>query len=327
MLLFVGFLYVARPVLLPVISAIIVGTLIAPLTRRAAALRVPSWLSALVVVALLAGTLGLAIVLLSGPVVEWIGKAPELGARIKELLSFFDRPLAALGDIRNALAAPEGKEGALKVDVAGGMVAPAVALVTPAIGEILIFFGTLFFFLAARRALRQQLVTLSDDRDIRLTVLRILNELEQSLATYLAIVTAINLCLGVFMTGALWLIGFPHPLIWGVVIFVLNYIPYLGPAIVNVLFLLVGLISFPNATQALIAPAIFLTVTTIEGHFLTPSIIGQRLTINPFAIFLALVFWTWLWGPFGAFLAAPLLIVGMVAAHHLLPKDEVKLPG
>jgi predicted PurR-regulated permease PerM len=327
LLLFVGFLYLARPIVLPVVAGIMIGTLIAPATRRAVGFRVPSWLSALVVVVLLAGLIGVAIVALSGPVVEWIGKAPEIGARIKELLRLLERPLAALHDMRAAISAPDGEQAALKVDAAGSLLAPAIAMVTPAIGEILIFFGTLYFFLTARSTLRHQLVTLSDDRGTRLTVLRILNEFEQSLATYLSIVTVINLCLGTFMTGVLWLIGFPHPFVWGVVIFVLNYIPYLGPALVNLLFLLVGLISFPHPSQALLAPAIFLAVTTIEGHFMTPAIIGRSLTINPFAVFLALVFWTWLWGPFGAFLAAPLLIVGMVAWHHLLPKDEVKLPG
>lgn len=327
-LLFGGFLYLARPILLPVVAAVVIRTLLARPTRGAASFRIPPWLSALVLVGLLAGLIGAAIVALSGPVVEWIGQAPEIGARIRELLRFFERPLAALNDIRNAIAQPDGQDGsALKVDTAGGMLAPAIAMVTPAIGEIVVFFGTLYFFLAARTTLRQQLVTMSDDRGTRLTTLRIINDFEDTLATYLATVTAINICLGLFVATVFWLIGFPHPLVWGVVVFVLNYIPYLGSALVTLLLALVGLVTFPIASQALIAPAIFLAATTIEGHFITPSIIGRRLTINPLAVFRSSRVLDLALGPLGAFLAAPLLIVGMVAVRHLFPNDEPKLPG
>jgi predicted PurR-regulated permease PerM len=84
---------------------------------------------------------------------------------------------------------------------------------------------------------------------------------------------------------------------------------------------------FPTLAQALIAPLLFLALATLEGHFITPSIIGHRLTLNPLTVFLSLVFWTWLWGPVGAFLAVPLLIVGLVVAEHLFPEEEPELPA
>jgi predicted PurR-regulated permease PerM len=76
----------------------------------------------------------------------------------------------------------------------------------------------------------------------------------------------------------------------------------------------------------LIAPLLFLALATLEGHFITPAIMGHRLTLNPLTVFLSLVFWTWLWGPVGAFLAVPLLIVGLVVVDHLFPDDEPELP-
>jgi predicted PurR-regulated permease PerM len=89
---------------------------------------------------------------------------------------------------------------------------------------------------------------------------------------------------------------------------------------------MVGLVTFPTLTQALLAPVLFLALATLEGHFVTPSIIGHRLTLNPLTVFLSLVFWTWLWGPVGAFLAVPLLIMALVVIGHLFREDEPELP-
>ena len=94
----------------------------------------------------------------------------------------------------------------------------------------------------------------------------------------------------------------------------------------SVLFI-VGVISFPTLQQAIIPTFVFIAITTVEGHFLTPSLIGRHLTLRPFVIFLALAFWTWLWGPAGAFLAAPLLIVVLVILGELEPDNDPRLPG
>ncbi len=87
------------------------------------------------------------------------------------------------------------------------------------------------------------------------------------------------------------------------------------------LLLCVGLVAMPSLAYAALAPALFIAIATIEGHFITPSLVGRRLTLSPFVVFLALAFWTWLWGPIGAFLAVPLVIVSFVVLGHLLPQD------
>ena len=94
---------------------------------------------------------------------------------------------------------------------------------------------------------------------------------------------------------------------------VLNYIPYIGAACMTVILLGVGLVTFPSLGYALVPPAAFVGVATVEGQFITPTVLGHRLTLNPLAVLLALAFWAWLWGPMGAFLAVPLTIIGLVA--------------
>jgi predicted PurR-regulated permease PerM len=324
-LLFCVVLELARAVLLPVVSAIVIGLMLGPLSTLAGRYRIPSWVSATLLVASFVALVSLAITILSAPVVEWIGKAPEIGKIVSEKLRLLDRPLEALHDIRKALTPSDGGR-TLQVEVGPSVVAPALTVLTPAIGELVVFVGTLFFFLLGREQLRRHLVQIFHARDARLRVLRIFNEVEQELTGYLSLVTIINVFVGVGAAIIAWFAGLPNIAVWAVLAFVLNYIPYIGPLIMNVVLFAVGVITFPSLGEALIAPAFFVTMTTLEGHFITPAIVGRRLTLNPLNVFLALVFWTWLWGPVGAFLAVPLLITVLVALRHLYPKSEVSLP-
>jgi predicted PurR-regulated permease PerM len=322
-------LELGRNILLPVVSAIVIGLMLGPLVGLASRYRIPSWLSATLVMAIFVGLVSLAITLLSAPVVEWIGKAPDVGHIIREKLQVFDRPLAALRDMRNALTpTPQAANNdTLQIDIGPSLIAPVLTVLTPAIGELVVFFGTLFFFLLGRNDLRRYLVQAFQDRDARLRTLRILNDVEQELTNYLSVVTVINILVGCGTAVIAYLAGLPNIAVWAVLAFVLNYIPYLGPVAMNFVLFAVGVVTFPTLGQALIAPALFIAMTTLEGHFITPSIMGRRLTLNPLNVFLALAFWTWLWGPIGAFLAVPLLITALVALKHAFPRPEINLPS
>jgi predicted PurR-regulated permease PerM len=109
--------------------------------------------------------------------------------------------------------------------------------------------------------------------------------------------------IGLATFGIATLAGLPHPVLWGVLAAILNYIPYLGPLIVIGTLFLIGLLNFPSIGHAAIAPLAFVMVTTLEGQVITPTVVGHRLTINPFLVVLSIAFWTWMWGPIGAFLA------------------------
>jgi predicted PurR-regulated permease PerM len=153
------------------------------------------------------------------------------------------------------------------------------------------------------------------------------NDIEHNLASYVATVSVINATLGMLVAGAAWLLGLPSPIILGVLAMLLNYMPYVGPACMALILFAVGFVTFPSLGQAVIAPASLVVLTTIEGHLITPTVLGRRLTLNPLAVFLAIAFWSWLWGPMGAFLTVPLLIVAMVMVGHIFPSDVGKLPG
>jgi len=116
--------------------------------------------------------------------------------------------------------------------------------------------------------------------------------------------------------------GLPSPAALGALAFVLNYIPVIGPALVLVILAIAGILSAPTLGVALLAPVLFSGLVFLEGHFVTPSIIGRGLSLNALAVFFAFAFWTWLWGPMGAFLASPMLIVGIILREHLWPTEE-----
>ncbi len=325
LLLFGAFLYISRAILLPILAAAIVAMTLAPLIKAAKRRGVSPWLMALLIVAAGLGALGLAATALAGPVSEWIGRAPEIGATIKGKLSVFDQPLASLHQLSTALLG--SNEGALDINTpTSSIVLPVVAYVTPAAGGLLLFFGTLLFFLVGQIELRANLVAMFGNRDTKLRFLKIMRDIERNLAGYLTVVTIINAALGVIVAIGAYLIGYPNPMIFGLLAALLNYVPYVGPGIMVVVLFGVGLVTFPSIGHALIAPIGLIALTTTEGHFITPTIVGRRLTLNPLLVFVALAFWTWMWGPFGAFLAVPLSIVGLVVFNHLFPAEDVRLP-
>jgi predicted PurR-regulated permease PerM len=324
-ILLVAALYLSRPVLLPVVAAMVIGTTLAPIVKAAARHRVSPWATAIVLGVVLIVAATVAVTLLAAPVSEWIGKAPEIGAAIKQKLYVLDRPLAALRELQEVFLPSLRRTVAVEPSQLG-MVTPVISVVTPAVIEVTLFFVTLVFFLATQFDFRRYTASFFTSRNAKLRFIRITNDIEEHLGSYVAVVTIINFGLGVVVAIGAWLFGFPSPIIFGIMAAVLNYIPYIGAACMTLILLGVGLVTFPSLGMALIPPATFVAVATIEGQFITPTVLGHRLTLNPLVVLLALAFWAWLWGPMGAFLAVPLTIVGLVTLQHLFPPDESKLP-
>ena len=232
-----AFLDLARAVFLPFTAAFVIGTLLGPVTERARARGVPQLLSALFIVLLVIAVMNVLVVLLAAPVSDWISKAPEIGARLKDKLSLLDYPLQWLRSLRDTLnpggdhSAPLDLGLSNLVQPALSLLTPALGFVTPAIGQLLIFFGALFFFLSARTELRRGVSMLFGDRETRLRVLHIMHEAESNLTTYFTTLSAIYFVEGIAVGIACFFIGLPNAAAWGALTFVLCFIPYIGPAL------------------------------------------------------------------------------------------------
>jgi predicted PurR-regulated permease PerM len=320
-------LYFGRSIILPVAAAIIVGITLSPVVKFGSRFGIPPAVSAIIIVLWLTALVGAGITFFAAPLTEWIARAPEIGSVVQEKLRVFEYPLSVLHQLKSAIMpAASGQTVSVEANPAE-MVGTALLAITPAVSQFVVFFGTLIFFLATNNSLRKRIVIAFVTREGRLRALRIWNDIEANLVGYVGMVTMINLGLGIVTTVMLYLVGFPNPVTFGLLTVLMNYIPYIGPAIIAIVLFCVGIVAMPSLTQAVLAPALFVAIATVEGHFLTPSLVGRRLTLSPFIVFLALAFWTWLWGPIGAFLAVPLVIVSFVVLGHLLPREETSLPG
>ena len=323
LLLFGGFLYIGRAILLPMLAAAVVALTLAPLIKAAKRHGISPWITGILILRSALGALAWRRP--PRPARSANGSAARPKSAPPSSKSF---PCSISRSRRCTNWRPAVRRQRLRsaTRAAPNVVLPVVAFLTPAAGELLLFFGTLYFFLVGQIELRNHVVSMFGDRDAKLRFLKIMKDIERNLAGYLTVVTIINAALGVIVAVGAWLIGLPNPAIFGLLAALLNYVPYVGPAVMVVVLFAVGLVTFPSLSHALHRADRLIALTTAEGHFVTPTIVGRRLTLNPLLVFLALAFWTWMWGPFGALLAAPLSIIGLVIVNHLFPTEDVKLP-
>jgi predicted PurR-regulated permease PerM len=320
----VAVLYAAKAFFLPVVAAFVVGTMLSPAAGFLERHRIPRAVSAVLIVTGVGAGVAFIVGLISSPLMEWSNRLPELGSLLKDKLHVFDRPLALWRELQSMLGGSDtfSTFQMPKFD----WVQPAVEFLSPTFTEFLLFFATLILFLASWRDLRRALIMTFADHAARLRMLRILNEIEGHLGGYLLTVTIINLGVGA-ATGIICAItGMPNAAGLGALAATLNFFPIIGPVAMFAILTVVGVIAFSTIGGGLIAPLAFIGIVFIEGHFVTPTIIGRRLELNALAVFMALAFWTWLWGPMGGFLSSPLLIVALVLKDHLMPADSPQLP-
>lgn len=317
-------LYVGKAFFLPVVMAFVVGAMLSPAASFLERYRIPRGIGAALIV-LAVAALGTFIVgLIAAPAMEWSSRLPELASQLKEKLHIFDRPLAMWHELQTMIGGSDGLSSMQLPKIE--WVQPTLEFLSPTFTEGLLFFATLVLFIASWKDLRRALVLTFGDRVSRLRTLRILNEIEVHLGGYLLTVTMINAGVGIATGIVCAIAGVPNPAGLGALAATLNYIPIIGPVVMFVVLVVVGIVAFPTLSAAMVAPLLFVGVTFIEGHFITPTIIGRRLALNALAVLLALAFWTWLWGPMGGFLSSPLLIVALILKEHLMPVETPQLP-
>jgi predicted PurR-regulated permease PerM len=320
----VAVLYVGKAFFLPVVMAFVIGTMLSPAANFLERSKVPRGLGAVLIVVAGTAVVAFVVALIASPMMQWSTRLPELGARLKDKLHVFDRLLALWQELQTMVGGSDGLPSFQLPKFE--WVQPTLEFLSPTFTEFLLFFATLILFIASWRDLRRALIMTFSDHDARLRTLRILNEIEVHLGNYLLTVTIINVGVGVATGLVCALTGMPNPAGLGALAATLNFIPIIGPIAMFAVLVVVGLVAFPTIGGGLMAALAFGGITFLEGHFVTPTIIGRRLALNALAVLLALAFWTWLWGPMGAFLSSPLLIVALILKEHLLPTDSPQLP-
>ena len=304
--------YFGRDVLLPICLALILSFLLRPVVRGLYRLHIPDGIGAAIVVVLLFGLVGLGIYTLIGPATEWVERVPrvvrELEFKLSDLREGLERARKASQQIEQIAGAGDG--ATREVVVRGPTLADQFLKQTEAvIANVVIMHVLLYFFLARGRQSLEALIGTMTSIDDRVHYAMVAGTVQQNIAAYLATITGINIALGFATAGLMWMLGMPNPMLWGTLATVLNYIPFIGPAVVTAILFLVSVLTFDGLANILLPPVSFIALTTLEGNFLTPMIVGRRLSLNPIAVFVSILFWGWMWGIPGALLAVPILAI------------------
>jgi predicted PurR-regulated permease PerM len=309
----IAFLYFARPVILPIFLACVAAMTLKPLIRWLSYCRVSPAFSAAVVLCSLVSAIGIGFFQLGRPAVTWMNEAPqhmtELRQRVQKIFPRLARFNQAAVAVNNLGAPADEQEKATVVEVKTSRVPSTfinwTGIFLSGVGETLVL---LYLLLASGDLFLQKLVHVMPTMRDKKSAVAISHEIQQNISNYLFSVSLINIGLGIVVSGGLYFLGVPNAPMWGILVAVLNFVPYFGPVAGVLLLAAVGLLTFDTLWQALLPPAWYLLLHSLEANFITPVLLGRRFTLNPVVIFVSLIFWTWLWGVPGALLSVPILV-------------------
>lgn len=328
-------LYLGRDVFVPVALAVLFTALLRPVVRRFERSGLSAPVGATIVLVVLVGVLTVAVLSLADPVRDWMAEAPKTLEAAQQRLEKLRRPLQIIttaAQKMESVASDQGGQGAPTQGAGPSAPAPAVPPPRPNVpGVAARVFGTttavlgglvevvllMFLLLASGDTFLGKLVKVLPGRRDKREAVEIADEAEGVVSHYMVVTALINAGQGALIAGAMALIHLPNPALWGILTFFLEFVPYLGGASMLILLALAGLADFDRIGQALLPPLIYLAVTTLQNNLVSPLAYGRRLQLNPVAVFVAVLFWYYMWGVPGAFLAVPIIATIKILGDHL----------
>jgi predicted PurR-regulated permease PerM len=339
-------LYFGRSVLIPITLAVLLSFLLAPLVELLHRLRMPDFLAALLAVALALGTIVGLGGLIGTQVANLTGQVPRYASTIETKIatvqqfasSRFDaimrgvgRPFHAAPTQRSSPGTPPAQPAnnsdnsepqpvpvevhqppSSAMQLAEQVVEP---LINP-LAALAIVFVVSTFILAQREDLRDRMIRLFGASDLHRTTVA-MDEAAHRLSRYFLAQLAINMAFGAIIGTALYCIGLPSPLLWGIIAMLLRFLPYIGAPLAAVLPLLLAAATSPGWASVVWTAVLFGGLESIMGQVVEPLVYGHSTGLSPFAVVVAAIFWTWLWGPIGLILSTPLTLCFMVLGRHV----------
>ncbi len=301
----------------PLTFGLVLGVVLSPFSdfvdKRIGIHRVFSALISIVIAAVM---LTSAVLFIEPKITIAVRRAPEIMTELSVLLDGMQDLIRGIDSVseevseainEDAAAAGASQPEKEQVRVPGAF--DALTLAPSLVAQLLIVIGAFFFFLLSRHEIYEWAARRRDGSSDGATR-HTLKEAERLVARYFLTITIINGSLGLVVGVVFHALGMPGPYVWGFVAAALNYILYIGPAVFAFSALLGGLLTFDGAAGVL--PAIlYICINAVEGNFVTPTLVGKNMQVNPLLVFLSLIFWLWLWGPLGGIIAIPILLYGL----------------
>ncbi|MGY0652062.1 AI-2E family transporter [Luteimonas sp. A537] len=313
-LLAIGYtLWAAQGVILPVLLAMFLALIGNPVIRALRRICLPRFLAALLV--LCGGIAGTALLgqQLLAPAIDWMQEAPRQMRQLGKELGELAEPVREANRVAEDIARQASGDGR-KVEVVRTQVDDpysALARAPRMAGSVLAVVLLTFFFMVFGEDLQRRAIALLPTRQRQRVTVEIMQSIERDVSRYVFTITLINAGVGVLLAAVLhWGLGvdMQEALLWGTIAMLLNFAPYVGPAIGLVAMLLMGFVTWDDVGASLLPAAIYLGLHTLEGQLVTPLVLGQRMQLSPLVLMLALLLFGWLWGIVGLLLAVPLLV-------------------
>jgi len=318
-------IYFMRSILLPIVLALLLSYLFRPIVRGLAQLKIPLPVGAAFILIGFFALVGYGISALATPAVGWLQKAPEGLTELQHKLLPVKKSVAqvtqASGEIEKLTTANAETK---TVEVKRHPITEILFMRTPEfIASAVLLSILLYFLLVYDQVFIAKLVKLLPTLSDKKTAVGIAHDIESQVSRYLFTITSINACLGLAVGTAVGVLGLPNPVMWGVMVALLNFVPYVG-AFTGIICMTIGAtLSFESLGYALIFPSVYLAFGTLEGSLITPWVMGRSLTLNPVIILLSLTFWGWMWGIVGIILAVPILAAFKIFCAHVKPLEPI----
>jgi predicted PurR-regulated permease PerM len=319
-------IYFAKPILMPVMAAVVLYILLWPVVRLLARLHIPTPLAAAVVVSGLIGGAATGVYVLADPAAAWLAQAPKVLSQVQAKIKAPVSELTKAKEKIEGLVEPRGQRSSAPAPAAEGTGAK-VGVVNAAIFvlgtvqqvgvSLLIITALLFLLLASGTLFQEKLVRSLPRFRHKKQAVAITNRIQKDISAYLATISVINAGLGLAIGLGLYAVGLPNAALWGTMAALLNFVPYIGFVIGTSIVFIVGLLTFDTVTAALLPPAVYIACNAVEANFITPILVSRRLTLNAVVVFLAVVAGGWLWGVSGALLAVPMVAMLKVIADRV----------
>jgi predicted PurR-regulated permease PerM len=324
-------LYLGRDLFAPVVLALLFAAVLRPMVTFFGRIRIPAPASATIIVLGALALIGTGVFLLAQPVQDWVNRAPQTFAAARTKLDKLRRPVEKVSQ-----AVEKVQQEVTGGDKAAPTQAPAASSPSPAPTVLARVFGTttavltgglevlvIVFLLLATGDLFYRKVSVVLPRPAKGTREATLADAESVVRHYLVVTALINAGQGVVVGLVMQLIGLPNALLWGLMTFVFEFLPYLGGVFMMVLLTVVAFATFDSIGHVLLAPGAYLAITTIQNNAVSPFAYGNRLKLNPVVVLLATLVGWFLWGVTGAFVAIPLLAAVKVLAEHADPRSRL----
>jgi predicted PurR-regulated permease PerM len=299
---------------LPLTAALVIAIALVPLLEWMERRGLPSALAAAISVIGFLMVANTALVLIIVPATEWFRilpqRLPQIQANLAPLIDFYSNLQRFVDETVQMLASgPVAAAQGAAVEAPRSLLQFAATSAPAAIIQMVFVLLIIYFFLAGWTGLRRRTINSRGSFDGALAVARVIQNVVDATSAYVITIATINLCLGIAVAIALWLVGMPSPMMWGGIVALLNFVPYFGPMLAAVLLGLGGLMVFDDVWRAVLPAALQVGFHLVEANVVTPTLLGRRLTMNPLLILVSLTFWGWVWGTPGALLGVPLLII------------------